>query len=133
MSDDGIVDVPCCVSVERPVRAHPGEILIIPLCADHRAVVTTELERRHVEPVAVLSALFFELCADERVRGDTACGDEYLAPALLHGEHRARDELVDNGLREVARKRGAVELFSGLICVVRKVDNGGFECKDIVN
>lgn len=50
-----------------------------------------------------------------------------LAPALLHGEHRARDELVDNGLREVARKRRTVELLSRLLGVVGKVYDGGLE------
>ena len=81
----------------------------------------------------MLSALLFELCADERVRGDTACGDEYLAPALLHGEHRARDELVDNGLREVARKRRTVELLSRLLGVVGKVYDGGLETRKLIS
>ena len=49
VGDHRVVDVAGGVGVERQVRASAGQILIVALRADHRAVIAAQPERREVQ------------------------------------------------------------------------------------
>ena len=66
----------------------PGEIFIIPLAADHRAVVAAKLQRRLVERRTELGALPFKFPADPRIRGHTARDRELPVSGLAQRLHR---------------------------------------------
>ena len=98
-----VCDVPCGIGVQLHASRVPCQIFIIPLGADHGAVVATEFQRRQVQPDARLLAGPLEILPDDGVGRHAAGGTEHGAAGLLRRLHGPGHQRIADGKSEAKR------------------------------
>ena len=83
-----------CVGVEALVAARSGEVFIVTLTADHRAVVAAEAQRRTVERGSLAAAGVLKIAADAGIGSNAARNGELPIARLTERLHRARHERI---------------------------------------
>ena len=103
------------------------QILIIPLGADHSAVITAELQRRQIQPDARVIAGALQVSPDDGVCRHAAGGAEDLPaglPCRLHGPGHQR---VADSLGEVPSQGRPVQGLPHLLGVVGQIHHRRLE------
>ena len=103
----------------------PGNVLVVALCGNHRAVVAAELQLRQVDFCTQLLGTVIHQLAQTAVGGYTAGKTHLLCPGIGSGKQQFLGQNARNALLKAGSKVGYVHFLALHLRLVHLVEYGG--------